>query len=107
MPLQVTPDPNQDQDVQVTLAPTKPNGQPGQVDGAPAWSVESGDVSIEPAADGLSAKIVTATLGPWIVKVVGDVDMGAGVKELVDTVSGNTVAVETAALGLSATLVPK
>lgn len=107
MPLQVSPDPNQEQDVDVVLAPTKPSGQPGQVDGAPVWTVESGDVTVEPAADGLSAKIVTATLGPWIVKVEGDVDLGTGIKLLVDTVSGTTVAVETASLGLSATVVPK
>lgn len=107
MPLVVSPDPNQEQDVDVVLAPTKPNGQPGAVDGAPAWTVESGDVTVVPAADGLSGKIVTATLGPWIIKIVGDVDLGAGVKELIDTVSGTTVAVETTSLGLSATIVPK
>lgn len=107
MPLVVTPDPNQEQDVQVVLAPVTPKGKPGTVDGAPVYTVESGDVTVEPATDGLSAKIVTATLGPWIVKVEADVDMGAGVTPLIDTISGTTVAVQTAALGLSATLVDK
>lgn len=107
MPLIVTPDPNQDQDVDVVLSPKKPNQQPGLVDGAPIYTVESGDVTVVPAADGLTAKIVTATLGPWIVKIEADVDLGAGIKPLIDTISGTTVAVETASLGLSATLVDK
>lgn len=98
---------NQEQDVQVTLTPKTPKGNPGTVDGAPVWTVESGDVTVAPAADGLSALITTASLGPWIVKVEGDVDMGAGVKPLVGAINGTTTPVETADLGLSATLVDK
>ena len=98
---------NQEQDVAVVLAPVTPKGKPGQVDGAPVYSVEAGDVTLEVAPDGLSAKIITASLGPWIVKVTADVDMGAGISELIDTIDGTTVAVQTAALGLSATLVDK
>lgn len=98
---------NQEQDVSVTLTPLTPKGKPGTVDGAPIYTVEAGDVTVEPATDGLSAKIITASLGPWIVKVTADVDMGAGIKPLVDVINGTTTPVETAALGLSASLVDK
>lgn len=98
---------NQEQDVQVTLAPLTPKGKPGQVDGAPIWSVESGDVTIEAAADGLSAKIVTANLGDSVVKVTADVDLGAGVTPLVDSVNVTVIPVQTASLGISAALVDK
>ena len=98
---------NQEQDVAVVLAPVTPKGKPGTVDGVPVWTVEAGDVTVAPSADGLSALVTTASLGPWIVKVEADVDMGVGIKPLSDVINGTTTLVETAALGLSASLVDK
>jgi len=62
--------------VPITLNPKTAGGKPAPVDGAPVWSFD-GTGTVEVAADGLSAFIVSADepgSGRW--KAVADVKLG-------------------------------
>jgi len=41
-----------EQQVNVVLHPVTATGRPAQVDGAPTWTVQSGNSTVNPAADG-------------------------------------------------------
>lgn len=66
----------------VTLAPKTAAGNPASVDGIPTWTVESGDVTLEIAEDGLSAKVVSGANGSSVVKITADADLGEGVRAI-------------------------
>lgn len=73
-----------EQEVDVALTPTTEAGQPAQLDGVPNWSIISGDGSVTPSDDGLSAIIYSENPGTTQILVEADADLGDGV----ETVSG-------------------
>ena len=49
-----------EQKVNVTLSPKTDSGKPAKVDGAPVWTVVSGDSTVVVAPDGLSADLISS-----------------------------------------------
>jgi len=86
--------------VQVTLAPTTVAGNPATLDGAPTWTIIEGDATLEVAADGLSAFLVSGAADVNSkVEVSADADLGEGVVTLTDTIDLAVVAASASALG--------
>lgn len=58
----------------------KANGDPGRVDGVPAWTNSNATAyQMDIAADGQSALFTKLALGDTDVAVTGDADLGSGV----------------------------
>ncbi len=86
--------------VQVTLAPLTAAGNPATLDGAPVWTVVSGDATIEVSTDGLSATFISGA--PNVnsqITVTADADLGEGVTNLVDTFDLAVVQASASSLG--------
>lgn len=71
----------------VTLTPKTAAGHPARVDGVPVWASNNPDAfTLEVAADGLSAKIITADTGAEVrsgtLTITADADLGEGVKPI-------------------------
>lgn len=107
MPLDITL--TNEQQVTVTLAPKTSTGKVAILDGAPTWEVLSGDSTVTPSTDGLSAVIRSSdTPGVTQILVKADADLGAGVEEIADTIAVNVEGARASNLGLSVgTPVPK
>lgn len=91
------------QKVNVKINPVTARGKPAKVDGAPVWSVVSGDSTLIVAPDGLSADLVSSDLpGETTFLVDADADLGAGVIDLQDNIVLTVVGENAAALGLVA-----
>lgn len=107
MPLEITI--TNEQKIQVTLTPVTATGRPAKLDGAPEWSVISGDSTLDVASDGKSAFLVSADdPGDTQFLVKADADLGAGVEEVSDTIRLTVEGARAASLGLAAgTAVPK
>lgn len=72
-----------EQQIVVTLSPKTAKGKPAKIDGVPVWTVQSGDSTVQPADDGLSATLVSAdTDGDTVILVEADADMGSGFQAL-------------------------
>lgn len=85
----------------MTLAPTTEAGNPATLDGAPVWTVVSGDATLEVAEDGLSAFLVSGAADVnSVIEVTADADLGEGVVTLTDTIDLAVVAASASALGL-------
>lgn len=92
-----------EQKVTVTLTPVTDTGKPAKLDGAPVWSVISGDATVVPAADGLSASLVSSdTPGDTVFLVDADADIGSGVESLQETITLTVTGANAKNLGLSA-----
>lgn len=91
-----------EQKVEVALAPLTAAGNPATLDGAPVWAVvEGGDATLEVAADGLSAFLVSGAADVTSqVTVTADADLGEGIVTLTDTIDLVVVAAPANALGL-------
>ena len=91
-----------EQKVEVILAPLTEAGNPAQIDGAPVWEVIEGDATLEVAADGMSAYLVSgeANINSKI-KVTADADLGDGISELSDIIDLAVVPATASLLGLS------
>ncbi len=77
-----------EQKVNVTLKPVTDTGKPAKLDGAPVWSVVSGDSTVVAAPDGLSADLVSSdTPGDTVFLVDGDADLGSGVEDIQETIT--------------------
>lgn len=77
---------NNEQKVKITLAPKTAKGKPVEVDNPPAWSVVSGDATVEPEADGLSAFVISGeSPGMSQVLIEADADLGEGVETISET----------------------
>jgi len=90
-----------EQKVMVTLAPTTEAGNPAILDGAPSWSVVSGDASLEVSEDGLSAYLVSGA--PNVnsqIEVSADADLGEGIVTLTDVIDLAVVQASASTLGL-------
>lgn len=88
----------------VTLNPVTASGNPATLDGAPVWAVESGDATIEVAEGGLSAFLISGTVGNSVISVTADVDLGEGVKTITDTIDLAVVSAEASSFGIVAGL---
>ena len=92
-----------EQQVKVHLAPVTAGGKPAPVDGAPEWSVITGNSTVTPAADGLSADLISADdPGDTDFLVKADADIGEGVEEISDIVRLHVAGAAAANLGLTA-----
>lgn len=102
MPLELTI--TNEQQVKVHLTPITDAGKPAKLDGAPVWSVVSGPGKVTPAADGLSADLISddADLSDTIYKVDADADLGSGVTDVADTITLHVLHANATNLGLSA-----
>lgn len=91
-----------EEQVTVHIAPKTASGKPAAVDGAPQWSVLSGDVTIQPSTDGLSCTIVSSdNPGTSEVTVKADADVGEGVEEIADLVTVIVGGAKASSLGLT------
>lgn len=91
-----------EQKVNVTLNPVTATGKPAKLDGAPVWSVISGDSTVVPAPDGLSADLVSSdTPGDTTFLVDADADLGSGVVDVQDTITLHVEGALAANLGLT------
>lgn len=92
-----------EQQVNVTLHPVTATGRPAQVDGAPTWEVITGNSTVTPAPDGLSADLVSANdPGDTDFLVKADADLGSGVVEISDIIRLHVAGAQAANLGLVA-----
>lgn len=92
-----------EQKVNITVNPVTASGIPAKLDGAPTWTVNSGTSTVEPAADGLSAFLVSGVdAGDTVYTVEGDADLGEGVVNISDTITLHVEAAQAADLGLAA-----
>jgi hypothetical protein len=92
-----------EQQVKVTLNPKTETGKPAQVDGAPTWEVITGNSTVTPATDGLSADLISSDdPGDTDFLVKADADLGAGVQEISDVIRLHVAGAMAANLGLSA-----
>jgi hypothetical protein len=90
-----------EQKIKVTLSPVTATGKPAQLDGAPVWSVVSGDSTVVPAADGLSADLISSDMpGDTVFLVDGDADLGSGVEDIQDTITLHVEGAHAQNLGL-------
>jgi hypothetical protein len=78
----------------ITINPVTLRGVPAKVDGVPVWEVLSGNSTVEVAADGLSAFIVSEDTidTTTVVKASADADLGEGVETIEDTITVHVVA---------------
>lgn len=107
MPLDLTC--TNEEKIQVTLAPVTSTGKPAKLDGAPTWTVIDGNSTLDVAADGLSAFLVSADdPGDSNFLVKADADLGSGVTEVSDTIRLSVAGAQAKSLGLTAAApVPK
>lgn len=92
-----------EQQVVVTLNPVTPKGKPVKLDGVPVWTVVDGLATVTPAADGLSATLVSSdTAGVTDFMVSADADLGAGVDTITDTIALTCKDPDASSLGLVA-----
>ena len=100
MPAEITL--TNEQQVVATLKPVTSTGKPAKLDGAPKWSVVSGDGTVTPSDDGLSATLVTPDLpGDTTYMVDADADLGSGVEDLQDVIVVHTTGANAKNLGIS------
>jgi len=92
-----------EQKVNVTLKPVTATGKPASVDGVPTWEVVTGNSTVQAAADGMSADLISADdPGDTDFLVKADADLGSGVTEISDIVRLSVAGAQAANLGLSA-----
>lgn len=98
-----------EQKVRVSLKPQTERGRPAPVDGKPAWSVSSGDATLEVSDDGLSADVISPDApGESMIVVEADADLGQGVQTVSDAIRLIVEGARAISLGLtSETPVPK
>jgi hypothetical protein len=91
-----------EQQIPVTLTPVTDTGKPAKLDGAPVWSVTSGDSTLIVAGDGLSATLVSSdTPGDTAYLVTADADLGSGVETISDTINLTVTGANAKNLGIT------
>jgi len=92
-----------EQKVKVSITPVTATGKPAKLDGLPVWSVASGSATLDVAADGLSAFLVSPdSPGDSEILIEADADLGAGVVTISDTVKLSVAGALATSLGLVA-----
>ena len=88
--------------VPVTINPLSSAGKPAKIDGAPTWTVTSGDATVVVATDGLSAELVSGdNPGDSTFLVEADADLGEGVESIADTITYHVAGAKAINLGLT------
>jgi hypothetical protein len=91
-----------EQEVDASLKITTPGGKPAQVDGVPTWEVVSGDSTVTPAADGLSAVIRSSDdPGDTQILVKADAKIGSEIEEISDIIEVSVQGAMAKNLGVS------
>lgn len=93
-----------EQKIKASLTPTTGGGKPAQLDpnNPPKWSVISGESTVVPAPDGLSADLVSSdTPGDTVFLVEADADLGDGVETISDTIKLTVLGAKAQNLGLT------
>jgi hypothetical protein len=81
------------QQCSLSIAVTDKKGKAASVDGAPQWSTSDvAVVTVEPAADGLSAVLKAQSPGTAQIAVVADADLGDGITPLSGTLDVTVIA---------------
>jgi hypothetical protein len=91
-----------EQKIKATLAPVTLAGKPAQLDpnNPPKWSVISGNSTVEPAEDGMSAELISSdTPGDTDFLVEADADLGEGVETISDIIRLTVAGARAASLG--------
>ncbi len=92
-----------EQKISISVKPVTATGKPAALDGAPTWTVQSGDSAVSVAADGLSASLISAdTPGDTTYLVEADADLGSGVETISDTITLHVLGANASNLGLVA-----
>lgn len=92
-----------EQQVRVALTPVTATGKPAKLDGVPTWEVVTGNSTVQPADDGMSAQLVSADdPGDTDFLVKADADLGGGVQEISDVIRLSVAGAQAANLGLTA-----
>lgn len=101
MPVEVTI--TNEQKIKATLNPKTATGRPAQLEaGKTEWSVVSGDSTVSPSADGLSADLISSdTPGDTVYLVTADADLGEGVENISDTITLHVAGAKAQNLGLT------
>ena len=96
-----------EQKVTVTATPVTSSGRPARFDGALKVSVQSGDGTVEqdPATPNSFKAVSGDNPGTTVYLVEADVDLGAGVTNISDTVELTVTGANAAAFGLAAGVV--
>jgi hypothetical protein len=92
-----------EQQVKVTLKPVTATGKPATLDGVPAWEIVTGNATLTPADDGMSADLISSDdPGDTDFLVKADADLGEGVVEISDIIRLHVAGAQADNLGLSA-----
>ncbi len=95
---------NNDQEIDVTIAPKTSKGKPAKVDGVPTWEVVSGDTAtVTPTADGKTATLRTNddAEGDTVIKATADADLGEGVETLEEIITLRVSSPKATSLGVT------
>lgn len=92
-----------EQKVKVTLTPKTATGKASQVQGGSVkFTVQSGDSTVVPSPDGLSADLISSdTPGDTQILVEADADVGDGVETISDIITLHVAGAHAANLGLA------
>lgn len=69
--------------VQAVVAFKDVDGNVASVDGMPVWAVDTANVAMEVAADGMSAMFTAMSVGASKIQVSADADLGPDVKTII------------------------
>ena len=91
-----------EQKVNATLAPKTATGKPAKLDGVPTWTVDSGDATVNVAADGLSADLISGDAAAESkITISADADLGEGIETVTQEVSLIVTLANASDLGLT------
>lgn len=77
-----------EQKVHIKLNPVTATGKPASLDGPATFTLESGDATVSPDADGLSAFLVSGdAAGTSVVSISADVDLSGGVQTISESIN--------------------
>jgi hypothetical protein len=89
--------------VRVAPHPMSKGGHAATLDGAPTYTVASGDVTLQPDdADPNATWILSGAMGQSVVHVSADADLGEGVVTIEDDVTVDVIHADAIALGMEA-----
>jgi hypothetical protein len=91
-----------EQKVKASISPKTPGGKSVAIDGQASWKVVSGDVTVEVAADGLSADLISSdTPGTSQILIEADADLGSGVVTISEVIELTVEGALATSLGVS------
>ncbi len=101
MPLELTI--TNEEEIEVTLKPVSSTGKPAKTDGLPTWTIQIGESTNTVSGDGMTGTLRSSdTPGDTVYVVEADVDLGAGVETIADTITLHVAGAKASSLGLVA-----